>query len=396
MTTIRDITRVWHKLGHREHVFFWVTLGLAITKTGRSLLPPLLPAIVTDLQISSTMAGIALSLSAIFYALHQYPGGHLSDTLSRKTILVAGLGVVAVGGVTFLTTNTLLGFVVGAAILGAGVGIYGPADRAQVTELFTERRGLAFGFNTSATDIGGVAATVIATGAIGYGAWRLAYGPVVIGAVLIAVLLVALIRHPLRAGTIGFPIRGTATRIYGTSAVRNVIAAYALFNIVVQGVIGFLPTLLHVEYGYSLALATQLFGLVYAVGLVVRPIAGRISDTVARPVVATAGLAVAGMGIVVIVSSPSLPVVVGGVTLFAIGQKAFPPVMQAYLMDGFPVGSMGGDLGLSRTTYIGIGSIGPALVGYTASITTYRFAFAGLLVAILLATVIIVATDTGG
>jgi hypothetical protein len=52
--------------------------------------------------------------------------------------------------------------------------------------------------------------------------------------------------------------------------------------------------------------------------------------------------------------------------------------MQAHLMDSFPEGSLGGDLGATRTVYLGFGSLGPTYVGFVASRTSFTWAFVGL------------------
>lgn len=60
-------------------------------------------------------------------------------------------------------------------------------------------------------------------------------------------------------------------------------------------------------------------------------------------------------------------------------------------MDTFPDESMAGDLGATRTVYIGIGSVGPAYVGFVAGRLNYTVAFAGFVAAFLVGAVIILA-----
>lgn len=69
---------------------------------------------------------------------------------------------------------------------------------------------------------------------------------------------------------------------------------------------------------------------------------------------------------------------------------AYPPVMQAFLMDAFPDGSMGGDLGATRTVYIGLGSLGPTYVGFVAGRASYVTAFSGLLACLVVSAVVVV------
>ncbi|USZ69909.1 hypothetical protein NGM10_16010 (plasmid) [Halorussus salilacus] len=70
---------------------------------------------------------------------------------------------------------------------------------------------------------------------------------------------------------------------------------------------------------------------------------------------------------------------------------SFPPVMQTFLMGVFPDSSMGGDMGATRTVYLGVGAVGPAYVGYVAEVASYTAAFVGLAVCLLAAAGILVA-----
>ena len=363
----------------------WLTAGLAVAKTARNLLPPLLPSISTDLALSPTMAGVGLSVATIAYGVVQYPGGHLSDVWSSRGVLLWGLGLVAVGAGLFILSASIGGFLLAAGVAGVGLGIYGPADRAELTRLFARHRGLAFGVNTTATDIGGIAATAIATVVIGMGLWRLGFLPVIILAVLAMVVLQNRLEGPLRPQRLQLPVRATMARVLIRPPVRKIIIGYTSFEIVVGGLVGFLPTYLSVVHGYATSTAIQLYGLLFVVGLVIRPLAGRGSDHLPRPVIALGGVGIAAAGISLLVLGQGVWVSALAIVLFGIGQKGFPPVMQAYLMDGFDPATMGGDLGFTRSVYLAGGALGPLIVGSVAGVAGFQVAF-GVLVMITLLT----------
>lgn len=363
----------------------WLTAGLAVAKTARNLLPPLLPSISTDLALSPTMAGVGLSVATIAYGVVQYPGGHLSDVWSSRGVLLWGLGLVAVGAGLFILSASVGGFLLAAGVAGVGLGIYGPADRAELTRLFARHRGLAFGVNTTATDIGGIAATAIATVVIGVGLWRLGFLPVIILAVLAMVVLQNRLEGPLRPQRLQLPVRATMARVLIRPPVRKIIIGYTSFEIVVGGLVGFLPTYLSVVHGYATSTAIQLYGLLFVVGLVIRPLAGRGSDHLPRPVIALGGVGIAAAGISLLVLGQGVWVSALAIVLFGIGQKGFPPVMQAYLMDGFDPATMGGDLGFTRSVYLAGGALGPLIVGSVAGVAGFQVAF-GVLVMITLLT----------
>ena len=99
-------------------------------------------------------------------------------------------------------------------------------------------------------------------------------------------------------------------------------------------------------------------------------------------------VATAALGVLVLSSTPV--VALGGVAVFAAGLMAYPPVMQAYLMDSFPGDSMGGDLGAMRSVYIGIGSLGATYVGVVGQFFDYDTAFVGLMGCLLVSSTVIV------
>ena len=178
-------------------------------------------------------------------------------------------------------------------------------------------------------------------------------------------------------------VRETVGRLFGSRRFQWMLLAYSLFAVTTQGVIGFLPALLQSTHGFSQEFASLTFAGMFATGLVARPLAGRLSDGRNRLVVAGTGLLVGSAGLVFLVTAGSFLLAVAGVAVFAASQKAFPPPMQAHLMDAFPDGSMGGDLGATRTVYIGVGSVGSAYVGYVASHLSYAAAFGGFVAAFL-------------
>lgn len=366
-------------------MFVTLMLGLATARLARRVLPPMLPAIIDDLAITPFAAGVALSVASVCFALLQYPGGRIADHLTRKTALVTGLVVLVVGAAILLWSPILVVFIIGAAVVGAGEGLYGAADRVLLSDLFREKRGLAFGVHSMASDLGNIAAAGLAVAVLAVATWRAAF---LVPLLLVGLIVVLLIRWGREAIVVaGFPfhVRETTGRLVRNRRLRRVVVAYTLFAFTVQGFTGFLPAFLQAEHGFSTALASAGFALLYVVGAVAKPAAGRISDRVSRPYVGGGGLVLGALGVVVLVVAPSAPVAIAGVVIFAAGHKAFPPVMQAYLMDVFPDDSRGGDLGATRTTYIGLGAVGPAYVGFVAGRLDYVAAFAGFIVVLLVA-----------
>ncbi|MFB6153551.1 MAG: MFS transporter [Halodesulfurarchaeum sp.] len=169
-----------------------------------------------------------------------------------------------------------------------------------------------------------------------------------------------------------------------------------LFGFTLQAYIGFLPTLLQFDKGFSPTLASAGFALIYVVGIVAGPVAGRLSDWLPRAPVFIGALALGGVGLIVLLLGSSTLVVAVGIALTAVGVWAYIPTIQAYLMDILSNDSLGGDFGLLKTIYTGLGSLGPTYVGLMAERASYTVAFSGLVICLFAsAIVLLAATRTG-
>lgn len=356
---------------------------------GQQIVSPLLPSIITDLGISAFAAGVALTLMWAAYSVSQYPGGILVDQLPNTLVLISGLGVALVGYTVLTMATSFPVFVAGTSIAGVGGGIYLVAMRTTIAEHFERQRGLAFGVNLSAGMIGNIIAAGIAIAIIWIGVWRLAFIPIVTGLSLLLLGLYRWYGEPYSISSVSFDLRGTVDRVFRTAEIGRLLLAFSLYSFTWQGSIGFIPTYLQFERGFSPTFASASFALLFAVGILVMPFAGRLSDQSSRRPLAIVFLVLATFSLVVVLFSDTRLAILIGLIGFSIGLMAYPPIMQAHLMDSFSSASMGGDFGAVRTVYSGIGALGPAYVGFIASRFDYTVAFSGFVLCLLGSAVVI-------
>lgn len=173
----QDRTRHDERLvgGYSGRLLLSLSFGYLVIQLGRNILPPLLPAITADLRISPFLAGVALTVLSAGYALAMYPGGRLSDTLTRKTVLVGALCLTVTGFLVLVAGSSYLLFLLGVAIFGAGAGLYWIALRALLADLFVARRGQAFGIQDSLEFVGPIIAAGVAVAILAVTTWRMAF-----------------------------------------------------------------------------------------------------------------------------------------------------------------------------------------------------------------------------
>jgi predicted MFS family arabinose efflux permease len=358
--------------------FSWLALLL-----GRSAVAPLLPNVVDSFGITPARAGVALTVMMGAHSVMQYPAGRVSDGLTRSTVVVAGLvtGVLGLATLTQATSYPIL--VAGTALLGCGTGAYFSPARAQLSDLYDVRLTEALGVQTTAGLTGSALAGVLATATVAVVAWQYTF-LVPLVAVLVALVAVhRLSREPYRVGRVPLETVSTARRLAARADVRRLLAVTSARSFVNQAIIGFLPLFLIEAKGFGGPAANAAYALVFVVGAVVGPTVGRFADRSRPKVVITGLLALAAVGVGVLVLAGSFPVAVAGVLLVAAGMWGFPPVIQSLLLSLFDESQLGGDFGALKMVYTGVGSAGPAAFGLAVSYVGYTRSLA-LLVGVLL------------
>jgi MFS family permease len=371
--------------GYATRMLVVVSLGWATLQVGRFLLPPLLPTIIADLEITEATAGIALAVFQGSYAIVQYPSGEYSDRWNRTTLIVPGLVILAVGFGLFGLTIGLWTFLLAATVAGVGKGLFAIPSRALLSDLFTKNRGRALGIYAAGTDVGGLLASGIAVVALTYFTWRTPFFPVAVAIGILTVVYAATTKEPYHVGEMSLEVRSTVGRLVKSTEQRETLAAFVLFYFMVGGFINFVPTYLAQAKGFSEGLAGLSFAIVFAAGLAVKPIAGEFGDRFSRRGIAVFGLLVAAAGLAALVVVASNAAIWLTVAVLAIGYKTGFPLADAIILDGAPAGGMGADLGAARALFLIANALGPAYVGVVATYGSYGLAFGSLALCLLIA-----------
>jgi predicted MFS family arabinose efflux permease len=371
--------------GYARRMLVVVSLGWATLQTGRFLLSPLLPTIITDLGITEATAGIALAIFQGSYAVVQYPSGEYSDRWNRTTLIVPGMVIIAVGFGLFGLTTGLATFLLASTVVGLGKGLFAIPSRALLSDLFTDDRGRALGIYAAGTDAGGLLSSGIAVLALTYFTWRTPFFPIAVGLAVLTVVYAVTTRDGYHVGETTLDLRGTVGRLVESSRQRETLVAFALFYFMVGGFINFVPTYLARAKGFSESLAGLTFAIVFAVGFAVKPAAGILGDRISRRAVAVGGLSVAAAAMTALVLVGSNLAIWVAIGVFALGYKTGFPLADAIILDGAPADGTGADLGAARALFLIANAIGPAYVGIVATYASYDLAFAGFVVCLVAA-----------
>jgi len=229
-----------------HHVAFWVTAAAFLVGMGFSAVPtPLYVLYQRRDHLSDLMVTVVYAVYALGVVASLFLGGHLSDRIGRRRVLVPALAASVVSALVFIFEPNLAGLLVARVVSGVSVGLTTATATGYLAELHAAARPQAGGRRgevvATASNLGGIGVGPLAAGLLAQFApdpLRLSY--VVFGAA-IALLAVAVARSPetvrrpairpaYRPQRIAVPPRSRRTFFAATLAGAASFAVYGVFN----------------------------------------------------------------------------------------------------------------------------------------------------------------------
>lgn len=170
---------------------FWlVAVGFAVSMAFTTLPTPLWPLYQRSDGLSTTSITVAFSAYAVGVLVSLVLGGHVSDWMGRRTVLMPAVLAEVFSAAVFISWHSLPGLLVGRFLSGLGIGLVTATATAYLMDLWGRARPdrgprLADQVATAA-NLGGLGLGPIISGMVA----RWLPGPLITGYVVIGVLLV--------------------------------------------------------------------------------------------------------------------------------------------------------------------------------------------------------------
>ncbi len=369
----------------------WLITGAhAVNEFYSVALPPILPLLVADFDITYGQAGALLTVFYVMYSVFQLPAGALADRVGKKPVLGAGMVVLAIGIFIAGLAGDYLTLVLAQVLAGIGGSTYHPSGMSLISDLETgNTEGKAMGIH----GLGGVTGTAMAPAIIGGLAvvfdWRIALmAGAGVGLAYAAVFVTWFPDVEDRPGETvsadGGARAPTGLRERARAAVNVPLAWWvaALFvaNLLISLEIGavrtFATAYLFERTAGSTAISNAVFFVMLAGGGIASLGAGSLADRMDRITLGVGVLGLSALALTATIAVPALPLVltawffVLGVILYA----AFP-AMNA-LTSAYAEREFSGSLfGVMLTAGALGGAGGPLLVGVVAERVGLEVAF---------------------
>jgi hypothetical protein len=344
----------------RHSMAFWLVAAAFCVNLAFSAVPTPLYVIYQQRDhFSTVMITVVYAVYAIGVIASLFLGGHVSDWVGRRRVLVPALAVNALSAVLFIAFPSLPGLIIARVVSGVSIGLTTGTATAYLAELHLGAGGAPAGLRpqvvATASNLGGIGVGPLSAGLLAQFVPSPLVVPYVIfgGALVVLAALIAFApetasrpdpRPAWRPQRVAIPAHARGTFFAATGAAAAAFAVYGVFNSLMPG---FLAGTMH-ETSYAAAGAVAFSA--FAAGAVAQIALGRAGIartlTVAVPVL-VAGLALFTLGMWL----PSLPVfVIGGIATGAGGGLVFrgslvaaastaPPQSRAEVLAGFFLGA---------------------------------------------------------
>jgi predicted MFS family arabinose efflux permease len=259
-----------------------VYLASVVAPFNQFKVPPIMPILIDNFQITLAQAGSLMSLIALVGLLLALPGGIILQRLGPKVTAVIAMGFIAIGSVIGALAGTFSILMVSRLLEGVGIGLIGVAAPATIAAWFPpERQGTPMGIWATWVPVGTVAMYNLAPLLASSWGWQAVWWSGVIFALLMMLISALLLKSPpIQGDNIPHPAIDLRTlQVALTSRdIWLLSLGFACFNFVFVSFSTYYPTFLNEIRGYNLGEAALIASIATMVIIFSAPMAGLLSD----------------------------------------------------------------------------------------------------------------------
>lgn len=260
-----------------------VYLASIVGPFSQSKVPPLLPILQEEFQLSLSQSGWLMSVFALTGFVLSIPAGIFLARTSVKAGGIIALGCLMLGSGVGALAESVSVFILSRILEGVGMGLVGVMAPTCIAMWFPpERRGIPMGIWATWVPVGTIATNLIAPRmalALGWrSVWWLGCG----FALLIMIVFGFVIRQPPsieRETHLSFNY-ATLKRILGNKKSWMLGLVFGCYTLLMLSLGSYYPTFLFEERGYSLAAAAFITSISSGVLLFSAPAGGWLSDRI--------------------------------------------------------------------------------------------------------------------
>jgi MFS family permease len=352
------------------NAFIAVVFASLISRLGYQMArSPVLPAFAADLGAGPELLGVIVAASTLTGVFFKLPAGALSDVLGRKRMMMMGALFFAIPPFFYPLVSDPYSLLALRFVHGFATAIFSPVAAAYVASLGEEGRGARLGWFASMNDVGATGGPLIG-GFILYftSSFPVTYLTVGVLGVLtfFVVALLPDVEPPREKKSLAERVdefrRGLSEVVFAPPIlIASGIEAVMYFGYAAY--LGFLP-IYGKQVGLNDAEIALVLGAQLIAAMVVKPIAGRLSDRFGRKPVIIVGLLFCALSLPLIFRSQTFAVFAVVSAVLGIGVGAVTPVTNALIADLASARRLGAAMGVFGTVFDFGEAMGPIVAGF--------------------------------
>ncbi len=363
-------------------------------------IPPIIPFLVADLEITFAQAGLLLTVFFLMYSIFQLPAGLLADRVGKKRLLAGGLVVMVAGIALAATAQNYPMLVLAQVVAGIGGATYHPTGMALISDFeTTTTEGKAMGVFGFGGMIGVATAPLLIGGLAEAVSWRVGLAAAASLGLAFTAGFILLFAEPEDRQARAIEDGGDRQAQPSTQLdrVRNLLRVPVTLSIVLlllltvlvslqtRAIMTFTTSFVSASGGQSVGMANVVFFAMLAAGSISSLAAGSLADRFSRW---RLGLVVSAVTGVLLVAA--YPLAVGGVRLpewallalllvlfsaLGLAMYACVPVKNALISQEAEREYSASLFGLTQTASAIGSASGPAIFGFLATEASMDVAF---------------------
>ena len=360
---------------------------IAISFTGAfaaNAIPTTLPAIGDAFAVGDGRIGLVMTAFFLPVIVMNPVVGVLVDIYGRRRVVLPALFVFGTAGVAAMFAVTFPQLLVLRALQGMAFAGTLPLTSTLMGDLYTGSEGATVqGLRSSANGLSNALAPVVA-GVLATLSWRYPFLVFAMAFPALAIVYVAY-PEPIEPAVDGGAHAGIRAELGGYWASikseandRNLLlllcGGFALF-FVKQGMKAYVPVYLVSAMGGDVATAGLVFGVYGAVRVPFAPLSGPVTERIGRKYTLVLAAATIAVGVSIIPAATGLPLLLVAVSVFAVGEAVFNPVVSSGVADLTRDDTRGGIMSGLASLKSTANALSPAVVGLLVALSGFTVAF---------------------
>lgn len=350
-----------------------ITAASFLVFSGRLIVPTLFTHVEENLGVSHAEIGLGMTFLWLFYGLMQFPSGIFSDEKGRKTVVIFAVFIFSIAFFAVSIASNYLFLLLALAMLGIGFGSFYSVGMSILSDQFSKNKGTVLGIQSAMGSLAGIIPLVLPIFVNDFG-WRVPLLICSAASLLILYLFTRFVHVKEQKPQSKRQSLEDGITIIKDRKVWPLIAINTLVSFCWIGLISFLPIYLITSKQLAANHAGIIFSMIFLTGLILKPLAGYLSDRYNHHLLITVVLLTAGSSFYLLTELNSVAGLFLIATLLA-SLSAFFPLRSSYLMKRWPNQGRGSRMGFYQSIVLLIGSAAPAVIGYAGLYTDYTTIF---------------------